>query len=341
MHHHAMTRWFALACAVAAGFFLPVLLGGSGLVYNTLVVIAIFAVMAYGVDIVWSDLGEVSLAHTVFFAAGAYTSAILSTRYGVSAWLTLPAAVVVSVVLALLLGLLTLKTREFIFSLVTYSAGIVCLSIAQNWQFLGGSDGIVGVPPLKLSVTSGGGPAIGNQAIWPYAYVLLLLTMYLVARFRRSALGHAALMVHMNQRLATLSGIDPRRVRLKVFVLSAGVTSLAGWMYAYQRSYVGPDLFDTYFLVLMLTAVVLSGQRLLIGPLLGTALLMSQKAFLSYGGYFDKIVLGCVLIFVLAVYPRGLIGLWEIASGFFRRKKTVNDGDPTATPGSTPSSGNP
>lgn len=271
MHHHALTRWFALACAVAAGFFLPVLLGGSGLVYNTLVVIAIFAVMAYGVDIVWSDLGEVSLAHTVFFAAGAYTSAILSTRYGVSAWLTLPAAVVVSVVLALLLGLLTLKTREFIFSLVTYSAGIVCLSIAQNWQFLGGSDGIVGVPPLKLSVTSGGAPAIGNQAIWPYAYVLLLLTMYLVARFRRSALGHAALMVHMNQRLATLSGIDPRRVRLKVFVLSAGVTSLAGWMYAYQRSYVGPDLFDTYFLVLMLTAVVLSGQRLLIGPLLGTA----------------------------------------------------------------------
>ncbi len=78
------------------------LLGGSGLVYNTLVVIAIFAVMAYGVDIVWSDLGEVSLAHTVFFAAGAYTSAILSTRYGVSAWLTLPAAVVVSVVLAFL-----------------------------------------------------------------------------------------------------------------------------------------------------------------------------------------------------------------------------------------------
>lgn len=312
-------RAFALI-GLVIGFFLPVLAGGSTLVYNTVVVIAIFSVMAYGVDIVWSDLGEVSLAHTVFFAAGGYAAAILSVRYGLSAWGTLASSLGCGLVLALVLGLVTLRTREFIFSLVTYAAGIVCLNVVQNWKFLGGSDGIVGVPPLDLSFGPFNLSATGNREVWPYAYALLVLTMYLVSRFRRSALGHAALMVHMNPRLATLSGLDGRWVRLKVFVLSAGVTSVAGWLYAYQRAYVGPDLFETYFLVLMLTAVILSGQRILLGPLIGTAILMSQKAFFSYGGYFDKIVLGTVLVLVLAVYPRGLVGLWDAALHALRKR---------------------
>lgn len=294
--------------AAGTGLALPILLNGSDLVFNTVVVIAIFAVMAYGVDIVWSDLGEVSLAHTVFFAAGAYTAGILSVRYGLSSWATLAAALGCGVTLALILGLVTLRTREFIFSLVTYASAIVCLNVVQNWKFLGGSDGIVGVPALDLFI----GPAVvSNRDIWPYAYGLLLLTIFLISRFRRSALGHAALMIHMNPRLAMLSGLDPRWIRLKVFVLSAAVTSVAGWLYAYQRSYVGPDLFATYFLVQMLTAVILSGRRILLGPVIGTAILLSQQAFFSYGGYFDKLVLGSILIFVLAVYPRGLVGLWE------------------------------
>lgn len=306
---------------IVAGYFIPALLGGSTLVYNTVVVIAIFSVMAYGVDIVWSDLGEVSLAHTVFFAVGGYTAGILSVRYGANAWVTLASSLGLGLLFALLLGLVTLGTREFIFSLVTYAAGIVCLNVAHNTRFLGESDGIVGVPSLDLSFASLALTAKDNVTIWPFAYGLLVLTIFFISRFRRSSLGHAALMVHMNPRLATLSGIDPRWVRLKVFVLSAGVTSIAGWLYAYQRSYVGPDLFETYFLVLMLTAVILSGRRILLGPLAGTAILMSQKAFFSYGGYFDKIVLGVVLISVLALYPRGLIGLWDAALKKIRGKK--------------------
>lgn len=313
----AINRLGLIAAAAAIGFGLPILLNGSDLVFNTVVVIAIFAVMAYGVDIVWSDLGELSLAHTVFFASGAYTAGILSVRYGLSSWATLAAALGSGITLALVLGLVTLRTREFIFSLVTYASAIVCLNIVQNWSFLGGSDGIVGVPALNLFI----GPVIAsNRDIWPYAYGLLLLTVYFVSRFRRSALGHAALMIHMNPRLAMLSGLDPRWIRLKVFVLSAAVTSVAGWLYAYQRSYVGPDLFETYFLVQMLTAVILSGRRILLGPAIGTAILLSQKAFLSYGGYFDKMVLGSILIFVLAGYPRGLVGLWDTLVGFFKPK---------------------
>jgi len=139
----------------------------------------------------------------------------------------------------------------------------------------------------------------------------LLLTLYFVARFRRSRLGTTALMVHMNPALATSLGIDQRKVRLAVFVISAPITALAGWLYAYQRAYVGPDMFEAYFLVMMLTAVVLVGRRVLLGPLLGTAVLIIQQNLLSLGGDWNKVILGCVLAAVLILWPSGLMGLVE------------------------------
>lgn len=301
----------AIVVLMALGYFVPYALGGSTLVFNTVVVIAIFAVMAYGVDIILSDLGEVSLAHTVFFACGAYAVGILGVKYGLSSWYTLVGAAVVSIAVAAILGLITLKAQGFVFSLVTYAAAIVCMNIAHNVEYLGGSDGIVGVPPLDLSIGNVRLSASDNRTVWPFAYILLMLTIYFVYRFRRSRLGQAAYMVHLNERLATMTGIAARRIRFQILLLSAVVTALAGWLYSYQRAYVGPDLFETYFLILMLTATVLPGRRVLLGPLLGTAILMVQKAHFSYGGYFDKIVLGSVLIAVLALYPRGLVGLWE------------------------------
>jgi branched-chain amino acid transport system permease protein len=298
----------ALLLAVV-GFYLPQLLGGAAA--GALVVIAIFAVMAYGQDIVLSDLGEVSLAHTVFFAAGAYATGLLATRAGFGAWGTLAGAMLVAAAIALLLGLLTLRLREFVFSLVTYAASVVAAAVAHNWNFLGGSDGIVGIPTFDLSL----GPLVltarNDAELWPYAYAVLLLVLWFVARFRRSRLGLVAVMAHLNPRLATMSGVDIARTRLAVFVLSAPVTALAGWLYAYQRAYIGPDLFESYFLVLMLTAVVLVGKRLLLGPLIGMALVLGQEKFFSFGGDVDAIILGCALILVLCFVPGGLVGAFR------------------------------
>ncbi len=298
----------ALLLAVA-GFLLPRLLGGSALVYDTLVVIAIFGTMAYGLDIILSDLGEISLAHTAFFAAGAYAAALLSVNAGWGAWATLGGAIATALVLASVLGAITLRTREFAFSLVTYAAAVVCANIASNWSVLGGSDGVVGIPLLDLSIGPVTLQAGTNMQFWPYAYTLLVLTIYLVHRFRQSRLGQAALMVHMNPRLAVMNGLDGQRIRLMVFLVSAPISAAAGWLYAYQRAYVGPDLFDTYFLVLMLTAVILVGRRNLLGPVLGTAILLVQKSFVSLGAYGDKLVLGAVLVAVLCLFPKGLASI--------------------------------
>ena len=195
---------------------------------------------------------------------------------------------------------------------MTYAAAVVAYEIAFNWDAIGGSDGIVGIPALNLPF--GFATYVGAQrrkTCGRSPSRCCCSRCAFIARFRRSRLGTTALMVQMNPPLAASLGVDPRKVRLAVFVISAPITGLAGWLYAYQRAYVGPDMFETYFLVMMLTAVVLVGRRILIGPLIGTALLIAQQNLLSLGGDWNKIILGSVLALVLIFWPTGLIGLFR------------------------------
>ena len=313
------SRWALVPTALAV-YVAPQLLGGSGSAYSAAVLIAIFAVMAYGLDLIVSDLGEVSLAHTVFFAAGSYTTALLATRAGAGSWVTLAGSVAVALVLAAAIGLVTLRLREFVFSLVTYAVAVVAMTIAANWQFMGGSDGVRGIPLLDLSLPGLALTAQDDRTLWPYAFALLVGALYLVDRFRHSALGAAAVMSHLNPRLATMSGIDLARVRLQVFLVSAPISAAAGWLYAYQRAYVSADVLESYFLILMLTAVVLVGRRQLLGPLAATAMVLVQEKFFSLGGYVDKIVLGSVLVLILGFFPQGLSGLARPLMAAFRRR---------------------
>jgi branched-chain amino acid transport system permease protein len=306
-----LLRAAVIAILVALAFLLPQLLGGTSVAYSTLTTIAIFAVMCYGVDIVLSYLGEVSLGHTLFWAVGGYAAANLSVKYGLNGWGTAVATIALCIAAAAFLGAVTLRTREFVFSLVTYAAAVVTYEIAFNWDAIGGSDGIVGISALKLPFGFATYVGATQEDLWPVAFALLLLTLAFIARFRRSNLGTKALMVQMNPALATSLGIDLRKVRLAVFMISAPITGLAGWLYAYQRAYVGPDMFETYFLVMMLTAVVLVGRRILLGPLISTAILIIQQNLFSLGGDWNKIVLGSVLTLVLIFWPAGLVGLFR------------------------------
>jgi branched-chain amino acid transport system permease protein len=111
----------ALALAALA-YFVPSVSGGTPVVYAACTTIAILAVMSYGADLILSYLGEVSLGHTIFWAAGGYAVAILAVSAGWNGWSTAGAAIVVSLGLAGVLGLVSLRTREFVFSLVTYAA---------------------------------------------------------------------------------------------------------------------------------------------------------------------------------------------------------------------------
>jgi branched-chain amino acid transport system permease protein len=326
------TRVIAWLMLAVAGYLLPSLLGGSTRIYTTCVLIAIFAMMSYGADIVLSYLGEVSLGHTLFWATGAYATAYFTVKSGWGPLPSLLVSLVLAAVLALLVGLATLRTREFVFSLVTYATAIIGLTVVSNVGVLGGSDGIVGVPLLNLPAIGGSYVARTAADIWPIAYVLLALVILFIARFRRSRLGASALMTQMNGDLATTMGVDVRLTRVLVFVVSAPISALAGWLYAFQRSYVSPDLLSSSFLLFMLTAVILPGRRQLLGPLVGAALITAQQQLASFGGDVDKIVLGGVLALVLLLSPNGFAGLGRI---LLRRRRSAAESMSAATAAAT------
>jgi branched-chain amino acid transport system permease protein len=320
----AATRFAGWIVLAVLGYLLPGLLGGSSRIYTTLVLIAIFAMMSYGADVVLSYLGEVSLGHTLFWATGAYVTAYATAKAGWTAIPSLLLSLTLGAVLALLVGLATLRTREFVFSLVTYATAIIGSTVVSNVRIVGGSDGIPGVPLLKLPAIGGYYVARTDADLWPIAYVLLVMVIVFIARFQRSRLGVSALMTQMNADLAGAMGVDARRTRVLVFVVSAPITTMAGWLYAFQRSYVSPDLLSASFLLFMLTAVILPGRRQLLGPLVGAALITTQQQLLPLGGDLDKIVLGGVLAIVLLVSPEGFAGL-----------RRLRQRGPAATPMST------
>jgi branched-chain amino acid transport system permease protein len=134
----SILRMVVIAALIVLAFFVPRMLGGTSVAYSTLTTIAIFAVMCYGVDVVLSYLGEVSLGHTLFWAIGGYTAANLSVKYGLNGWNTALATIGLCIAAAGFLGAVTLRTREFVFSLVTYAAAVVAYEIAFNWDAIGG-----------------------------------------------------------------------------------------------------------------------------------------------------------------------------------------------------------
>ncbi len=295
---------------LAAFFVIPYVFSDSALVVSVCILVAIFTVMSYGTDLVLSYLGEVSLGHPIFLAVGAYAAGYCSTRLGLDPWLTLAIAILLSLVVGAILGLVTLRVREFIFSVVTYASTIVIYEIVFNTKALGGSEGLTAIPLMTLPFFGTSYTADTNIAMWPVAFVVLLLAVYFVSRFRTSKIGRQALMVHLNPDLATSLGIDVQKLRLQVFLVSAPIPAIAGWLYAYQRGYVGPDLFQPYFMILTLTAIILFGRRQLLGPLFGVAVILVQENFFSVGGDGNKVIVGTILVVVLVLMPNGVARTW-------------------------------
>ncbi|MCU1578085.1 MAG: branched-chain amino acid transporter,permease protein [Rhodoglobus sp.] len=315
-----LVRWAIVLGALVLLYFVPQILGGTLRVYDTLVVICIYALMVYGVDLLLSYLGDISLGHTAFWAAGAYVTAVFSVRFGWNSWLTLVAAILTALLLAGILGIAVYRARAFIFTLSTYAIAVVLSQVAHNWAFVGGSDGMVGVPFLDLSV----GPLnLATRTIadmWPYTFGAVAIVVLAISRFRHSRLAKAALMAYMNPDLATTMGVNVSRVRFQLLVLSSAPPAIAGWLYAYYRAYVGTDLFDMYFLILMLTAAAIVGRRVLLGPVIGVALIIAQQNFFSFGSQIDKLLLGAVLVIVLVFLPSGLVGIWHLIRNGIRTR---------------------
>ena len=274
--------------------------------------IFIMAIFAVSLGLIIGYAGLVSLGHAAFFGAGAYTVALLGERVA-NTYVLLVVAVLLGGVLALLSGMLFVRTSGAYFLMLTLAFAQVLYAVAfEAKPVTGGADGA----SVSATLNFGFGEVYGDYGLY-YAMAISFLLCYLLLRlFVASPAGRAVRGVMENESRMQALGYNTRTYKLIAYSLSGAMAGLAGALYAYFNFYVTPDLFGWVFSGQALIMVIVGGVGSLLGPALGAGFFILLQEYLS--SYTERWPLVMGLIFVAFVLI-GRGGIFDLLSGAFRR----------------------
>jgi len=281
----------------------------------------IHTLLALGLNMLMGYAGQISLGHAAFYGLGAYTTGFLTVHWGWSPWLALPVAVGLTVVVAILVGLPILKLSGFYLGMGTLGFGMIFFIVFRQWtEVTGGDSGLVGIPPLTL------GPVVlsSGRANLLLVWGVVLLAFLACERIIRSRVGRALRAIHDSEPVAAAMGIDTGRLKAGVFVLSAALAALAGFLYAHAISFISPGTFDFVMSVRLVTMVVIGGMASIWGSLLGASLLTMLPEWLHVFSDYEMIVYGLILMVIMVFLPQGLTrGLLDIYESTRNKARAV------------------
>ena len=270
--------------------------------------IMIYAIAALSLDLILGYGGMVSLGHAAFLGVGAYTVGILSLWGGgtQSAFLSWPLAMLVSMLIALVIGAISLRTRGVSFIMITLAFAQMLYYCFISLKGYGGSDGMT----LAVRNSLAGLLDISRHSSFYYLVLVILILIFFAGhRLVHSRFGMAIQGIRDNERRMRLLGFHTFRYKLVCFILSAGVAGLAGALMANQNLYVGPALMHWKQSAEVLVMVILGGMKSLAGPILGAvALLLAEEVLSNYTEHW-MIILGPLLILVVLYGRNGIYGL--------------------------------
>ncbi len=302
-------------------FFLPVILLGSvlqGSYYFTLLnIIGLNVIVVLGLNLLMGYAGQISLGHAAFFGLGAYTSGILTATFKADPLLALLAGLVVSTLVAVVVGIPALKLKGYYLAMATLGFGIIVAIVFQQMDWLtGGPSGLMGIPPFRLAGWQFDTPRAGFFLVWITVGAILFLSLNIVD----SRLGRALRAIHDSETAALAMGVDAQRLKLLIFVVSALYASLAGSLLAHTVNFIAPSSFGFMFSIKLVTMVVVGGMASIWGSLIGAAVLTILPELLVVFQELEVVIFGLILMIVMIFMPRGLfrglLDLWE-----FRQRK--------------------
>ena len=270
-----------------------------------------FGAMAMAWNLVGGFAGQISLGHTAFFGIGAYTSTLLYLHYGLSPWLGMLAGTILSVLVAIGIGIPCFRLKSHFFALATIAVGEVLRFLASYWRGL--TQGGVGLLiPFK--------PGIENfmfKSKLPYAYIalaLMLVMLMICYWIRYSRFGFHLISLREDQDAAESLGVNSSRDKLKVLIVSVIFTSISGTFYAQYILFIDPfTLFSLGVSIELALFAIIGGLGTVAGPILGAFLLTPLDVFLRawLGGVsagLNFIVYGLVLMVAVKYFPMGISG---------------------------------
>jgi branched-chain amino acid transport system permease protein len=274
---------------------------------------AYYSLVALGLCLLMGYAGQVSLGQAGFFAIGGYTTAVLSTvgvtAIGMAAWMSVPAAVILTAVVALVIGVPVLRLRGHYLAMATLAFGFIVSRVIIGLPLLGQADGLSDIPAYRLFaglvITGRKALRVQNYYVaWAVVAVALLLAINLLA----SRAGRALRAIHGNEEAAAAMGVNVARYKLAVFVLSAVYAAAGGAALTHFNGGIGPGEAAIMKSVRYLALVAAGGM----GSLWGTLAISAALTFLSLRGAFglyDDAVFGAILVAIMLFAPDGLFGL--------------------------------
>jgi branched-chain amino acid transport system permease protein len=281
------------------------------------------AISASAWNIVGGYAGQVSVGHSMFFGVGAYAPLLIYTLLGWPPMAGIPAGIVLSMGLAVLIGTPTFRLSGHYFSMATIAVAELIRIFVGTWDFVGAAIGLQG------PATARGWWDLTFRNELPYYYIFLAvlgIVLATTAAIERRRFGFYLRAIKASERAARSLGVPVRQTKIKALVLSAAFTSVAGSLYVIKTGFIDPDSgFGILISVQMLIVAALGGAGTLFGPLIGALILIPiQTATNSWfgggGSGLTYILYGGIIVLIARFEPGGLSEMWHRISPRIRKR---------------------
>jgi branched-chain amino acid transport system permease protein len=266
----------------------------------------IYGILAMSLDIILGYTGLASLGHAAYFGVGAYSVGILSTRYGAAFGITLPAGILLAVLVAAIFGTVALRATGVYFLMITLALGMIVWGLAHRWVTMTqGDNGISAISRPDLGL-----PWSLSLSI-PFYYFALagfLIAFWILCVIVRSPFGQTLVGIRESESRMRTLGYHVWLHKYIGFVIAGGLGGFAGVLWAYYNGFVSPVDLQLATSVEVLLMVALGGRGSLIGPALGAGIIVLLKNLVSVYTHRWLLILGAVYILTIVYAPEGILG---------------------------------
>ena len=287
--------------------------------------IGIFILLALSLNIITGYAGQPALGHAAFFGIGAYTSAILTTTYGMSFWLSIPFAFIVAGIMGGVLGLISIRMRDDFLAITSIGINFVIVALFQYSDFFGGSLGISLKRPyfFGMKVTATGYLVLIT--------IMIIGTILLILKMKRSWFGLALSSIRNDETAAASFGIDVNRYKVLAFSIGTAIAGMTGAVYAHHMTFIYSSDFAFIVSISILSMVVIGGIGTIRGPIFGAILLGAAPELFRFFADYRMIVYGGLLVLMMRFQSQGFLGydsvLFRLYKKLFSRNLKKKEGE--------------
>ena len=257
--------------------------------------------------------GIYQLHHAVFYGIGAYGTALVITKSGLSPWLAFLIGPLVAAALSLVMGLICIRLSKLYFGMLQISLGSLVWAIVYRWySFTGGDDGIHGisVPDIISSY----------QGAYYFTLIVTGVSLYVLYRILKSPYGSALQGIRDNPVRSSMIGVNVKRHQLLALIIAGFFAGVAGTLFVVVDNTVFPDMMFWTLSMEVVIMCLLGGWLTFLGPMLGAAMIVLIRTFVSTYTVYWALVLGIIFMLVIFFLPNGVLG-WIV--GLFKGKTNL------------------